>query len=128
MTDQTLRDKIARALNIEGAFCGTCDREPGDSLYCKACARVLNGYADAVLAVLDLDKVRAEAQVEALREVADETERKRSEPGLVLLDVRYQCYYTGIRSGMESAMRLIRETADNIAREAGIETGEEAGA
>ena len=59
MTD--LRDKIAGVLNIEGAFCGTCDREPGQSLYCTACARVLNGYADAVLAVLDLDKVLAEA-------------------------------------------------------------------
>ena len=59
MTD--LRDKIVGVLNIEGAFCGTCDREPGDSLYCKACVRVLNGSADAVLAVLDLDKVRAVA-------------------------------------------------------------------
>lgn len=56
-----LRDKIVGALNIEGAFCGTCDREPGSSLYCKTCVLVLNGYADAVLAVLDLDKVRAEA-------------------------------------------------------------------
>lgn len=56
----SLRDRIARALSIEGAFCGTCEREPGDSLYCTACVRVLNGYADAVLAVIDVGEIRAE--------------------------------------------------------------------
>lgn len=110
MTD--LRDKIARALNIEGAFCGTCDREPGDSLYCKTCELVLNGYAVAVLAVLDLDTIRAEAQVEALRQFRRELIAHQLESyGVILPDVH------GVLDDLD-------ETADRISREAGIETKE----
>lgn len=72
MTDQQdLRDKIVGVLNIEGAFCGTCDREPGDSLYCKTCELVLNGYADAALAAIDVGEIRAEALRDVARVLTD---------------------------------------------------------
>ena len=111
MTD--LRDKIVGTLNIEGAFCGTCDREPGSSLYCKTCVLVLNGYADAILAVIDLDKVRAKAQVEALREAADPFQNVTGSDTPVF---------------SPAVADYLHARANRIAREAGIETGEEAGA
>lgn len=118
MTD--LRDKIVGALNIEGAFCGICDREPGQSLYCTACVRVLNRYADAVLAVIDLDKVRAEAQVEALREVAKDREWLDAAARTGMNE------YGGPFAG--NAAKGVRDwlmrRANRIAREAGIGTGE----
>jgi hypothetical protein len=49
MTD--LRAEIARTLWTEGAYCGSCDYEPGPDA-CRACRRTLDAYADAVLRLL----------------------------------------------------------------------------
>lgn len=57
------RDDVIAALDDRGAFCGTCDRQPGDRLDdCADCTSCLNGYADVVLALLP---GRTEAEVRA---------------------------------------------------------------
>lgn len=42
-------DRAVKALNAQGAYCGQCSREPGDSLDdCRDCAAVLETYANAL--------------------------------------------------------------------------------
>lgn len=42
-------DKAISVLDGQGAYCGQCSREPGDSLNnCRDCAAVLKGYAQAL--------------------------------------------------------------------------------
>lgn len=69
MTDQ-LRDRIAAALSVAGAFCGGCGFEPGET-GCPDCVTVRGMYTDAVLAVVqdELDRLQAEltAALAALR-------------------------------------------------------------
>ena len=48
---ESLRDRVARVLNNEGAFCGNCGREPGDPIdHCDDCNQVLSRYVDALIA------------------------------------------------------------------------------
>ena len=51
---ESLRDRVARVLNNEGAFCGNCGREPGGPIDhcddCDDCNQVLSRYADALIA------------------------------------------------------------------------------
>ena len=99
MTDQTLTTEEVRQDYMWGAHA------------CGCCAEMKEADAEA----FDrwLDKVRAEAQVEALREVAQDAEwSEDAVPGMTAKDV----------------IKGVRARADRIAREAGIETGEEAGA
>lgn len=60
MADQ-LRDRIAAALSVAGAFCGGCGFEPGET-GCSDCVRVRGMYTDAELAVVqpELDRLQAE--------------------------------------------------------------------
>lgn len=52
-TEPSARQAIIDALDEQGAFCGTCGRQPGDPVEdCKDCAEVLGKYADALLVVL----------------------------------------------------------------------------
>lgn len=42
-------NRAIKALNAQGAYCGQCSREPGDSLDdCRDCAAVLETYAHAL--------------------------------------------------------------------------------
>ena len=57
MMSESLRDRVARVLNNEGAFCGNCGREPGDPIDhcddcddCDDCNQVLSRYVDALIA------------------------------------------------------------------------------
>ena len=53
MTAPSLRDRIARALHDEGAYCGNCGYEAAfDQLGCLDCQQALYGYADAVMGLL----------------------------------------------------------------------------
>ena len=98
--NDALREKIARALGA-----GLEDHERPVFAGRQLATTQAEAIADAVLAVIDLDKVRAEAQVEALEYLATAH------------------YLDGPRSTYDTIMRR----AKNIAREAGIET-EDAGA
>lgn len=64
----TEQDAIARALYIEGAWCGECEFAGWDT--CPACRRSCQGYASAVLAVTE-DLIK-QAVVDALRGFADD--------------------------------------------------------
>lgn len=42
-------DRAVKVLDSQGAYCGQCSREPGDSLdACRDCAAVLETYAHAL--------------------------------------------------------------------------------
>lgn len=46
-----IRERLAKTMHTEGAWCGDCEFEGWDS--CSECRRVCLTYADAVLGVLD---------------------------------------------------------------------------
>lgn len=46
--------------------------------------------------------------------LADETERRRNEPVLVELDVKYAGFYAGIRTGLDREVELMRARAAEI--------------
>ena len=104
-----LRDKIAAAIGDDENY----ELDPDSAGW------VLDGYraADAVLAVLDLDTERAEAQVGALREVRRAVSEEQS-----------AAFHDGIRRvefmlGVTEVLTALDYRADRIAREAGIEAG-----
>jgi hypothetical protein len=51
----SLHERIARALNKDGAWCGDCEFESWDA--CSECRRVCGDYATAVLLELGLERV-----------------------------------------------------------------------
>ena len=83
--------------------------------------------ADAVLSVLDLDKVRAEAQVEALREAAtslnDDFQDIPAWTEAYLRGERTHDWMEGSVRTARSIISVLNDRVDRIAREAGIETG-----
>lgn len=111
MTD--LRNKIARAAYENRVALIESDAErqnwPAWDEHEEADADEWRDMADAVLAVIDVGEIRAEAQVEALRDAADDWHEER----------------VGTRPGL---YKWLWDRADRIAREAGVEIGEEAGA
>ena len=74
-----------------------------------------------------LDKDRAKAQVEALLEQSDELNRLANTKSLIEAADKYAGYYAGVRAARQEDELLTRGRADRIAREAGIETGENDG-
>ncbi|MGZ4621478.1 MAG: hypothetical protein ACXVGF_04680 [Blastococcus sp.] len=69
--EEAIRERVARALYDEGAWCGVCDYEGYDA--CRECRAAVRSYADAALAVLRGPSVADEAlrRVEELAEELD---------------------------------------------------------
>lgn len=64
-------ESVIKILDAQGAHCGQCSREPGDSLNdCRDCATVLETYAHALevagLLMPDVQVVRTVSELEAL--------------------------------------------------------------
>lgn len=51
LTDDTVIERIARAINQDGAYCGTCDWESGWDA-CPDCQQITTRYARSALAAL----------------------------------------------------------------------------
>ena len=77
------------------------------------------GQVVHVLTDTGLAEVERAAAEKALTEAADDIDRRRSEPGLVHLDVKYAGYYAGIRSGMDSSSKALRTRSDSYRRSEG---------
>lgn len=64
-------ENVMKILDAQGAYCGQCSREPGDSLNaCRDCAAVLESYAHALeeagVLAPDVQIIRTLAELEAL--------------------------------------------------------------
>lgn len=64
-------ESAIKILDAQGAYCGQCSREPGDSLNaCRDCADVLETYAHALeaagLLMPDVQVIRTVEELEAL--------------------------------------------------------------
>ena len=64
-------ESAIKILDAQGAYCGQCSREPGDSLNaCRDCAAVLETYANALeaagLLMPDVQVIRTPEQLEEL--------------------------------------------------------------
>lgn len=90
-------ERVARAINNEGAWCGVCGFDGWDS--CSECRRTCREYARAAIAALAADTGEAQQAVERVRAVL--TEQPTVQP-------RWD-YERGVLRGIEMTKQAVRD-------------------